>query len=223
MKKIVLLIAMAIVSVSTSAVVLDFGIKASYISSVGFSNLGDAKTYTWDQAKSGMGNGFNAGVFARIGLGDLFYLQPEALYNFERKEFSILGELTDGTPFTADKLITASTLDVPVLVGVQFLDLKIVNFRLLAGPKLRFNLGSDYKFEKLSANLNAENMSENFRNATIGLEAGVGVEVLGKINLDVRYNLINEISKSTNWANDINTKYADPLNGFIVSVGYKIF
>ncbi len=224
MRKIILIAVMAIISVSASAE-LDFGIKASYISSIGFSNLEDVKGYSWNQAKSEFSNGFNAGLFARIGLGEgSFYIQPEVLYNLEKKEFSLMKELTDGTEFGINKVVSARTIDIPLLVGLKLLDLKVVNFRLLAGPKFRFNAGSKFDFDAADGYQDeVKDVVENFRSATVGLDAGVEVEVLNKVSLGVRYNLIKEMSKGTDWENNNTSDYNDPLNGFIVSLGLKIF
>ena len=220
MKKIVLLIAMAIVSASAFAE-FDLGIKASYISSLKLNDLKAASAYTLDQAKAEMGNGFNAGVFMRIGLPkSKFFIQPEVLYSVEKKEFSLKGALTDGEKFNINQVISAKTMDVPLLLGIKFLDLKIVNFRLLAGPKFRFDVGS--KSKALDDTIKLDEVANEFRKASLGLEAGLDVEVLGKINVGVRYNLIKQVTKNMNWKNESIGNYNDPVNGLIVSVGIAI-
>ncbi len=223
MRKLCTIICLVLLSTGAALAEFDLGLKAGYTSSIGFGNISSVGDHTWKDMKADMSNGFHAGMFMRIGMAwdGRFYLQPEVLYNMEKREFDLMGELTNGTQFDISKYVTASTVDVPLLLGLKFLDLKIVNFRLLAGPKLRFNAGSKAEFGE-GFDQYFTSVQEQFRKVTVGLEAGIGVELFNKVGVDVRYNLINQISKSTDWGNAISIGYDDPLNGFVVSVAFNL-
>jgi opacity protein-like surface antigen len=118
-----------------------------------------------------------------------------------------------------DKRVTISTLEVPLLLGYKLLDLKLINLRAFAGPKLRFNAGSSLDYKNLSAGITQDQLSKDIKAAQLGLEAGIGVDIL-MFTLDARYNLIKDMYQTK-----LDSKIIDdiPANTFVISLGYKFF
>jgi len=106
-------------------------------------------------------------------------------------------------------------------LGYKLLDFKVVNLRAFAGPKLRLNAGSPLAFENLSAigGASADKLEATVKAAQVGLEAGVGVDVL-MFTLDARYNLIGDMY--TTKINSLSLSNM-PVSNFVISLGYKFF
>lgn len=193
----------------------NFGVKAGYTSSIGIGNFKeDINGYNMGSIKNDIANGFHAGVLFRM--GKRVYFQPELLYNMQKNDYQFT--IND---ITYDKKITFSTIDLPLLAGVKLFDLKIINMRLVAGPKVRFNAGSLSEFKDPNGNI-LPGIEDQFRKASFGLETGVGIELFNLLNVDVRYNLIQNITKDirlNNVGEEIKNSAYDPLNTFLVSLG----
>lgn len=223
MKKIIF-VAVLLLSVSFANAQLNFGIKAGYNSSLGMNNLNSVKTgeYNLNSVSSEIANGFHMGAFVRIGFQNI-YFQPELLYSMGKKDYTITFEdmAQNNAKVTFDKSVNISTVDVPLLLGYKLLDLKLVNLRVFAGPKLRFNAGSTLSYSNLSngGSVTPANLEKDVKAAQVGLEAGVGVDVL-MFTLDARYNLIGDMYQTK-----LDSKTLDniPANTFVISLGWKIF
>ena len=221
MKKLILA-AVLLLSVSFTQAQLNFGIKAGYNSSLGINDLGSVTngSYNYNSAKAELSNGFQAGVFLRMGFSKV-YFQPELLYAMGKKNYDM--SVKDGNNTivgTFNKNVTVSTVDVPLLLGYKLLDLKVANLRVFAGPKLRFNTGSTLEFSNVTGGgFNINDFQKDVKAAQLGLEAGFGVDVL-MLSLDFRYQVINDMYQ---------TKIQDvtidkiPANTFVISLGWKIF
>lgn len=221
MKKLILA-AVLLLSVSFTYAQLNFGVKASYNSSLGINDLGSVTSgsYNFNSVKAELSNGFQAGVFARIGFSKL-YFQPELLYAMGKKNYNMsVKDANDNVQGTFNKNVTVSTVDVPLLLGYKVLDLKVANVRLFAGPKLRFNAGSTLDFNNVTGGgFNTADLQKDIKAAQLGLEAGFGVDVL-MLTLDFRYQVINDMYQTK--IQDI-TIDKIPANTFVISLGWKIF
>jgi len=217
MKKMFLL-AVLLLSVTFMNAQLNFGIKAGYNSSLTLDNLSSVTSGDYDltDVKSELNNGFHAGAWARI--GGKFYVQPEALYSIQNKNYQFTMQDAMNQDVTVDKLVSFSTIDVPLLVGYKLLDKKMANLRVFAGPKFRLNAGSEISFTGLTdANgIDKEKLKGEFKDSQIGLEAGAGIDVL-MFTLDCRFNLINDVYQAT-WESKPNLN-----SNFVISLGWKIF
>jgi len=161
-------------------------------------------------------NNFQAGVFARIGFNKV-YFQPELLYSIQKKDYILTLNDAVNKNVSVDKLVNISTVDVPLLLGYKILDLKILNVRAFAGPKLRFDAGSTLGYTKLTGgNFDANSLLSDVKKAQLGLDMGVGVDLL-MLTLDVRYNLIGNMYDAK--LSDFNL----PSSTFVISLGWKIF
>lgn len=221
MKKLIIA-AVLLLCVSFANAQLNFGIKAGYNSSLGIHDLGSITngTYNLKSVNAELSNGFQAGVFARLGFNKV-YFQPELLYAMGKKDYTMSVKDANNTVVgTFDKNVKVSTVDVPLLLGYKVLDLKLANVRVFAGPKLRFNAGSTLDFNNLTGGgFNTADLQRDVKAAQLGLEAGFGVDVL-MLSLDFRYQVINDMYQ---------TKLKDvtidniPANTFVISLGWKIF
>jgi len=126
--------------------------------------------------------GYHFGVFARIKVLAI-YIQPELIFSQTNAQIDITdeGNLYDNfTNSTAE--IKYNNFDIPVMVGV-----KLGPARLNLGPVATFKLSSDPS----SANEEINGMLKDFtsvtRVATFGGQIGVGLDILKKVTIDVRY------------------------------------
>jgi len=221
MKKFIIASVM-LLSVSITYAQLNFGVKAGFNSSLSLNNSHSLSTgdYNLNSVKSDLSNGFQAGVFARFGFKKI-YFQPEFLYNMGKKDYTMTLQDAQNNDVQLDKRVTISTLEVPLLLGYKLLDLKLINLRAFAGPKLRFNAGSSLDYNVLAAggSITADQLSKDIKAAQLGLEAGIGVDIL-MFTLDARYNLIKDMYQTK-----LDSKIIDdiPANTFVISLGYKFF
>lgn len=221
MKKI-LFVAVLLLSVSFANAQLNFGLKAGYNSSLTFENMGSVSNggYDLNSVQSEIWNNFHAGAFARIGLGKKLYFQPELLYSVQKKNYQVSFQDVANNDVTLDKFANISTVDIPLLVGLKVLDLKVANVRAFAGPKLRLNSGSTFEFQNITGgNFDTSKIIPEMKEAQLGLEIGAGIDVL-MLALDVRYNLIGDLYTAK--VGDISLQNL-PSNTFVISLGWKIF
>lgn len=147
--------------------------------------------------------GYHVGIFARIGLGPL-YLQPEVLYTQTQGQFSF----DEGVGAIEEYEADFNRVDIPVMLGF-----KMFNFlRIQAGPIASINVNSELK--------NAGNTVQNvdFKDATIGYQAGLGLDI-GNLIIDAKYeSSLDEISGNMgNFSTD------QRMNQWILSVGFRLF
>jgi hypothetical protein len=217
MKRTILTLAALLVTWLFASAQFNFGIKGGYNSSLNLDNISSISNGTYDlnSVAGELKNGFHGGVFIRV--GGKIYLQPELLYGIQKKSYQLSIQDATNPNIPIDKLITFSTVDVPVLIGYKIVDGKIFNIRAFAGPKFKLNAGSKLSFENIQ-NLNEETLKNDlggeFKNASVGLELGAGIDLL-MFTIDARLNIINDVYTST-WQ----TK-PDLTSNFVVSLGWK--
>ena len=197
-------------------------------------------SYKRADIKDGFANHLAVGAFARVTKGSLF-VQPEVLWFKTSNVFTteITGTNANNPlniPTGADLNVTlnAMNLQVPLLIGFELLDLDIIKLRAQAGPTANFILRSqtmvDYSLNSNTTDVDNVPESDSFDPKTItwGLQAGVGVDLLNKITLDVNYNF--GMSKVLNALDDTalgelfqSTNVDDTKqNLFMVTVGIKL-
>ena len=221
MKKL-FLIAALLLSVSLTYAQFNFGIKAGYNSSLSFSNVSSVTngTYNLNSVQNELWNDFHAGLFARVGLGKKLYIQPELLYNIQKKNYNLTIQDAISGQVTLNKIANINTVEVPILVGYKLLDLKILNLRAFAGPDIKFNAGSTLDFNNITGgNFDTKKLVSDIKAANLGLQIGAGVDVL-MFALDVKYTLINDMY-TTKLANVSLTNL--PPSTFVISLGWKLF
>ena len=150
--------------------------------------------------------GYQAGAWARVG-GAGFYVQPEVYLGSKGGEFGTIRQ--NGTTYEGDGKVNFTTLDIPVLIGNKF-GFDKLNFRIMAGPVISFLLDKSAK-----ENYAVATNFDNYKNQTIGLQSGAGVD-LGNVSVDLRYEKgLSNIDKSG--------QYDQKQNLWHLSIGYKIF
>jgi len=222
MKKLIIA-AVLLLSVSVTYAQLNFGIKAGYNSSLTFSNISSVTngTYNLNSVQNEVWNDFNAGLFARIYFGKTIYLEPELLYNIQKRNYNLTFQdvTNNNASVTLNKIANINAVDVPILLGVKLLDLKVVNVRAFAGPDFKFNAGSTLNFQNTTGTFDINKLQSDIKAATVGLQIGAGVDVL-MFALDVHYNLISNMY-DTKLSSTTLTNL--PSSTFVISLGWKIF
>ena len=228
MKKSFLLIAVLLVfGSSVFAQDLDLGIKVGYQT--------PKLSYKQADIKSGFQNHLTFGLFGRVEFGSL-YVQPEVLYFKTQNIFSLEAtNISEGLLPEENVTFTLNeaNLQVPILVGVKFLDLGVATLRAQVGPTANFSTTLYDKTFSLTGTdgetITIDENEEAFDTKTIawGLQAGLGADIMGKITLDINYNF--GLSKVFGNLNNTNLgNYFDFTNIdntkqslFMVTVGYK--
>ena len=200
-------------------------------------------SYNKADIKSGFANHFTAGLFGRVTIGRL-YVQPEVLYFKTSNLFAVdvAGTGNDNlfnlpTGANVNLTLNQMNLQVPILVGVKIIDLDLIALRAQVGPTANFVLKSQTLFDKTytingqQEELESTTTDQNFntKNIAWGLQAGLGVDVLDLITLDINYNFgLSKVFENLNnttlgetfdFSNIDNTKQ----NMFMVTVGLKFF
>ena len=196
MKKVILVVFLALGLSQVSNAQIDFGIKAG----INYNNNGEDafKNATNDIAEGASAKtGYHAGIWFRGKLPILgLYLRPEIIYTEVKSEFEVLARTED---------YNFKKLDVPVLVGK-----KILGFaHVFAGPSFQYILEDKIDFSNLS--------TDEFNKFTVGMQFGAGVE-FDNIGIDVRWErgLTNSEAKFAN-----NTKIDNRVNQIIFGVSLK--
>lgn len=200
-------------------------------------------SYNKANIKSDFSNHFTAGVFGRVTVGRV-YVQPEVLYFKTTNVFdaSVVGVESDNLfnlPTGAHLNLTLNqmNLQVPIMIGVNIIDLDIVTLRAQVGPTANFTLKSQTLYDEtytldgqqFELDQNNATTDKNFDTKSIswGVQAGLGVDILKRITLDINYNFglskmfekLNDtqLGETFDFTNIDNTKQ----NLFMVTIGYK--
>ncbi len=112
--------------------------------------------------------GFHFGLVSRIQLFNLF-VQPELLFTSSGGDVKV----TDINGFTTVKEQKYNKLDIPVLAGIKF-----GPARIEVGPVASVLLSSKSEL--------FDNGKETMKNATIGYQAGVGLDI-SRLAIDLKY------------------------------------
>lgn len=199
-------------------------------------------SYQKADIKSSFSNHFTAGLFGRVTIGRV-YVQPEVLYFktsniFEGHVTGVESDNLFNLPTGANVNLTLNqmNLQVPVMIGVNILDLDIVTLRAQAGPTANFVLKSQTLYDKTytldgqQSEIANTTTDQDFDTKAIswGVQAGLGVDVLKRITLDINYNFglskmfdaLNEttLGETFDFSNIDNTKQ----NMFMVTLGIKL-
>ncbi len=211
MKKITLVFAILVFSAGLSFGQFTFGPKIGY-------NASQLHT-SMSSIKSSFNSGFHFGAFFRI--GKKVYVQPELYYTSQSGLFQTDSVNPDNN---WKQKVTLGTLDIPLLIGFKIINLKVVNWRIMAGPMASFVVNSKIKdFNSVIGPIT----SADIKKANWYVQVGTGVDVLF-LTLDVRYQIgLNQvISSATSVATGTKPAQTYNLNAtnkmWIVSLGFKI-
>lgn len=162
------------------------------------------KTYTIEKLE-GMNFGFHGGVFGRVSISKLF-VQPEILFSTRTNEYKVTDVLNTTTEEVKQSF---NKIDVPVMVGV-----KLGPARIDAGPVGSFLINTP---AELIDNPDFETI---YGKMSFGYQAGVGVDLIGKLTVDLRYEgslkkYQNQIKNLTGTSFNLD----DRPNAFLLSIG----
>lgn len=118
---------------------------------------------------------FHWGAFARF--GSRAYIQPEILFMDRSGILVRHDELS-----TSEQTLRLRTIDVPVLLGVRIIDLKLVSIRLFAGPVASMAINREVELSNWEDGLT----DKDLRRANWGVQFGGGVDLL-MFTFDLRY------------------------------------
>jgi hypothetical protein len=207
MKKFILIV-LSVFIVLPAFSQVKFGLKAG----VSTTNLkmADIKTltsgeteYVVDAVKSA-NYGFHGGAFVRFSMLG-FYVQPELLFASRTDEYKVT-ELDNPAVFVKQQF---NQLDLPIMLG-----LKLGPLRLNAGPSARLLINSPKDL------IDHPDFKAMYNSLTFGYQAGIGVDLIKRITLDIRYegSLQKYQTQIQNLAGD-KFNLDDRPNAFLFSVG----
>lgn len=163
MKKLIVLVAICMGSFAAMAaspinVGIHGGISTTKMKVKDFAQIKSADSRT----------GYMVGAFARVNLG-LIYLEPS--FNFTHRESEI-------NTITENGRLKVNSFDIPLMVGVKFLDLSVVKLRAFIGPVASFPGKAKHSLNSI-AKLDTDNVVWNGK-------VGVGADVW-KFTFDIDY------------------------------------
>ena len=200
-------------------------------------------SYDKAQIKADFADHLTFGVFGRVTVGKI-YVQPEVLYFktsniFDASVVGVESENLFNLPTGANLNLTLNqaNLQVPLMIGINVIDLDLITLRAQVGPTANFILKSQtlydqtYTLEGEQHDLNQQNANteQDFdpKDIAWGLQAGVGIDLLKRFTLDINYNFgmsqvfenLNStpLGETFNFSNIDNTKQ----NMFMVTLGIK--
>jgi hypothetical protein len=175
MKRIIgLLLIVTAINSGLQAQFLKFGICAGLSSSsVRFNDVTNivSGSTSYNIVASNALVGFHFGLFSRIKILNIF-IQPELLFTSSGGQVKIQEA---GKPDVL-KDQKFNKIDIPVLAGLKF-----GPARIEAGPVASFMLSQKSNF------LDATAYTADFKKATIGYQAGVGLDFFKTITVDLKY------------------------------------
>jgi opacity protein-like surface antigen len=206
-KLLVLLLAVFIALPAMSQ--LNFGIKAGLnTTSVTMADLktvtSGSTSYTVEKLK-GANYGIHAGVFLRLNVAKL-YIQPELLFSTRTNEYTVTNVTSAVDSLVKQKF---NKLDIPVMIGLKFGPL-----RINGGPSASLLINTPKEL------IQDPDFKTMYANMSFGYQAGIGLDLLKKITVDLRYE--GSLKKFQNEIeNALGTSVAldDRPNAFLVSVG----
>jgi len=188
---------------------LKFGIKAG-VSTTSLT-MEDVKqvtststTYTIEKLE-GLNYGFHAGIFGRVSISKLF-IQPELLFATRTSEYTVK-DVVNAT--SEDVKQSFNKIDIPVMVGVKF-----GPARLNAGPVGSFLISSPKELIKDAS------LETIYGKMSIGYQAGLGLDLLGKLTIDLRYEgSLKKYQTKIENATGTSVNLDDRPNAFLLSIG----
>jgi hypothetical protein len=157
---------------------LSFGIKGGLnYSKLAFNDVKNvvSGTTTYSLSQDQSFQGFHIGIQTRLQIFSLF-IQPELLFNTSGGK--VLVEHTSGSQVIQEvKQVKYNKIDLPVLVGLKF-----GPARVNAGPVASVVLTSNSQLGDIISGIESTS-----KNATVGFQAGVGLDILNILTLDARY------------------------------------
>ena len=182
MKKIILIAIFTLPFFIVSQAQIKFGIKAGLTSTSiktdeVYTDLNNADIQSLKVKGQNANVGFQGGIFSRITIVN-FYVQPELLFTSTSGEVEVTTVYENQDPVSVVKDQKFRQIDFPIMLGY-----KLGPIRLQAGPVGTIMLSSDPALSMVET----MDVKEEFNGATWGYQVGVGLDILKKVTIDVKY------------------------------------
>ncbi|MDI6401288.1 porin family protein [Balneolaceae bacterium ANBcel3] len=125
-----------------------------------------------DVGTTSMRTGFTGGVFVNYRVSPAFSVQPEVLFTMKNIEAGVLGGPQTEYDF--------GYLEIPVLLKNHFETSGPISPNFYVGPSLAIQLYGE---------ADGENIKDNLEPIDFGIVVGGGVDIIDRINLDLRYTI----------------------------------
>lgn len=130
--------------------------------------------------------GLHAGAFARIKVLAI-YIQPELLFTQSKTEINI--EEAGVETIAQQKF---NKFDIPVMIGAKF-----GPARVNVGPVATFVISETGNFREKMNEIAQQTIVEQAKGASLGLQIGLGLDLLKILTLDLRYEFgLSKLGKS---------------------------
>jgi hypothetical protein len=168
--------------------------------------------YRWQDVKEEAKAGYLFGAYARLRLVGNLSVQPELYYaKKEGKADYTIGNNDLGYD-EGEMITTMKTWDLPILLHLRLLDLKVASVYGVAGPMASFNASS-------TTNLKQD---IDFKNSTWTFQAGGGVE-FWRLTADVRYEWgLNNVANGDLESTIGDVTFGKRSNVLTFSLGFKL-
>ncbi len=184
------LLLLLFISIVQGQSLLKIGLRGAYTTSTIETNIPAIFSRTM--------NGHQIGAFIR--LGKKWHIQPEIIYSAKGGKLDIETTIDEKNIYLT-QTIHLETVDIPVLLGYNFINTNLFNLRVQAGPSFNTVIDKNVYLSNNAHNtVTEEELINQINNDYINLLIGVGIDV-SFLTLDVRYevgtsNLYNDSFKS---------------------------
>jgi len=172
-------------------------------------------SYKGSDITNGLKNNMVVGVFMRI--GKKIYVQPEINYMTQGSVFKFP---TLGSTSVVEQDVSLKSIQVPLSLGWQFLNLKVVKLRIFGGATANFIVNKTIN----TKNGNAKDylLPSDFNDIQWQYQAGFGVDIL-MFALDIKYyGGINDIFNGSVKYDNATHSVSGAANAFEITLGWKI-
>jgi len=202
---ILLVIMISLPAISQIKFGLKAGVSTNNLSMATVKTLTSGTTsYTVD-ALSEAKYGFHGGAFLRLTLLGI-YVQPELLFATRTNEYTVTNVQTSASQVVKQNF---NKLDIPVMLGF-----KLGPLRLNAGPSASLLINTPKEL------IDSPDFESMYSRMTIGYQAGVGLDILKTLTVDLRYE--GSLKKYQNQIQNLTgttVNLDDRSNGFLLSLG----
>lgn len=213
MKKLFVIVLVVLISIPAFSQIkmgLKAGVSTTNLSMETLKTVTTGTTSYTVEALENAKYGFHGGVFLRLTLLGI-YVQPELLFSTRTNAYTVKNITNSSAPVTTIVKQNFNKLDIPVMVG-----LKLGPIRVNAGPAASILINSP---KDLIASPDYKSM---FSRMTVGYQAGVGLDVLKFLTIDLRYEgslkkYQNQIQNLVGTKTTVNLD--DRPNAFLFSLG----
>ena len=209
---------------STLLLALSFGVSAQSFSwgakvNVGSPNLKIKDIQTDDNIAKLLDDTdavltYQLGVFTRFMFAGI-YVQPEAMFSSSKTEMKFENIFDENN--TSNNVVgemKLNKLDVPVMIGKRFMKILRIN----AGPVFSYILSQN--IDQSGAKEAWNEINAEYKNATVGLQYGIGVDI-AMINIDLRLEKGFQAISENLTIDDTSFAADQRLEQIMLSVGMK--